>query len=303
MLTELPSPTKKNSRHSSLPPPARTSALEFPPPTKSALGPVKTVPSQSSVLGKASLAPVSVELPSSHHSSVDFSSAEDSEEDESSSSETSSCSGDSSELEPMSAPPSPALMADKDSTQFQVQGHSSPPSAQNSAEGTDAPVPPAHTSAPKDGGVGPPVSADPHVSAAVNTVTKGSPVARQESAAAAALDSRQPFDPMFAEVDAAEGGWVSVKKKHQSNRHQQQKQATVIAKASAGLAPEIAGALVGMSSESYEGLSVGAVGVTAGASEGLRSESVVGLTVGAASGLSVAADLENQFSTDLICHV
>ncbi|KAF9672708.1 hypothetical protein SADUNF_Sadunf11G0072300 [Salix dunnii] len=169
VILGLPSPTKKSSHHSSLPP-ARPSAVEFPPLAKIVVAPVTTIPSHSSILGKAPLAPVCVELPSSHHSLVDSSSAEDTGEGESSGSETSSCSGDVSELEPMSAPPSPTLMAAKDSAQFPVQGLSSPPSAQILAEGSDAPVPPAHTSVGKTAGASAGLSSETDVGLTVGAL-------------------------------------------------------------------------------------------------------------------------------------
>ncbi|KAB5516226.1 hypothetical protein DKX38_026874 [Salix brachista] len=136
VILGLPSPTKKNSCHSSLPPSARYVALEFPSLARTVPAPTKTAPPPISILGKAPIAPVSAEHSSSHHSSADYSSVEDTEEDESSGSEITSCSGVASYLEPVTVPPP---MTNLGSAQFPFKGLSSPPSARISV---DAPISP-----------------------------------------------------------------------------------------------------------------------------------------------------------------
>ncbi|KAJ6770276.1 hypothetical protein OIU79_021012 [Salix purpurea] len=80
-----------------------------------------------------------------------------------------------------------------------------------------------------------------------------------------ALGSIQPADPMFAEVEAAAGGWEQVRKKHRSNKRSRKKHYGAAAEASAGLV------LLAEKSKSVADLN------------GLNSELDVGLAAGIAS--------------------
>ncbi|KAJ6309536.1 hypothetical protein OIU77_015107 [Salix suchowensis] len=227
VIIGLPSPTN----HSSLPLAANSAAADKPLAIDPAQ-PVLTAPPPLSILGKGPITPADDQPHSPMLSSADSSCAEESDDGESSSYASSSSSGDTSDLEPMSAPHSPLVQPGLAAVQTPEQGLSPPASAPNPAEGIDAPPPPA----PKDGGA--------HFSGigAAIAAKNGGSVANKESIAglasrvdSAALGSVQPADPMFAEVDAAAGGWEQVRKKHRSNKHSHKKQPLVAtANASAG---------------------------------------------------------------------
>ncbi|KAJ6309537.1 hypothetical protein OIU77_015108 [Salix suchowensis] len=85
--------------------------------------PVLTAPPPLSILGKGPIAPVDVQPPSPMLSSADSSCAEDSDDGESSSYANCSSSGDTSDLESMSAPPSPLVQPELAAAQAPLLMH------------------------------------------------------------------------------------------------------------------------------------------------------------------------------------
>ncbi|KAJ6715603.1 hypothetical protein OIU85_027044 [Salix viminalis] len=168
--------------------------------------PVLATPLPLRILGKGPIASADDQPHSPILSSADSSCAEESDDGESSSYAGSSSSGDTSDLEPMSAPHSPLVQLGL-------------VAVQNPEQGPIPPQPFGAAIAAKNGG------------SVANKESVAGHASRVDSAAPGSI---QPDDPMFAEIDAAAGGWEQVRKKHRSNKYSRKKSLVAAADASAG---------------------------------------------------------------------